>query len=86
MSAISAQLPRQLTPWFATAAVVSWTVAFWQAAPRLMAGPLCASPQDAFAFAGHCPACFVAAGFTLATLASLAAEFRIGRTHSRAQA
>ncbi len=86
MSAICAQLSRQLTPWFATASVVSWTVAFWQATPRLMAGPLCASPQDAFAFAGHCPACFVAAGFTLATLASLAAEFRFGRAHTRAQA
>jgi hypothetical protein len=44
--------------------------------PRLLAGPICTSQQDAFSFAGHCPACFVAAAFTLALMVQLAARYR----------
>jgi hypothetical protein len=73
MPAMSAPLHRQLTPWLAAASLVSWGVALWQSLPRLMAGPLCTSNNDLFAFAGHCPACFVAAGFTAALAVSLAA-------------
>jgi hypothetical protein len=54
------------------AALAAWSVALFQALPRLMAGPICSARSDMFSFAGHCPACFVAAGFTLVFLASLA--------------
>lgn len=60
-----------ISAWLALAAAASWMVALWQALPRLTAGPICSSSQDAWAFAGHCPACFVGAAFTLAFLASL---------------
>lgn len=53
-------------------ALSAWLVAYVVALPRLLAGPLCASPRDAFTLAGHCPACGVAAALTLAFVASLA--------------
>ncbi|MFY8208812.1 MAG: hypothetical protein ACOVOE_05680 [Caulobacter sp.] len=62
-------LVRNSVPFTAALTLVSWAVALGEAAPRLLAGPLCTSSQDSWAFAGHCPACYVAAGFTLATLA-----------------
>lgn len=68
----------QITLGLAVAALASWGVALWQALPRLLAGPLCSSPQDAFSLAGHCPACFVAAFLTLAFLARLTITARTG--------
>lgn len=56
----------------AVTALVSWSLAFWQMTPRLMAGPLCSSGQDIAVFAGHCPACPAAVLSTLALLTSLA--------------
>lgn len=47
-------------------AVVAWSIAAGQALPRLLAGPLCSSRQDTWILAGHCPACFIAAGLTIA--------------------
>ena len=67
---------RHLTSLLAVAALVSWAVALQQALPRLLAGPICSSSQDTWAFAGHCPACFVAAGLTVAFLGSLAVSLR----------
>lgn len=61
-------LVRNSAPLAGALALVSWAVALGEAAPRLLTGPLCASSQDAWAFAGHCPACYVAAGFTMATI------------------
>ncbi|MDG2521816.1 hypothetical protein P7B02_09705 [Caulobacter segnis] len=81
---MSAPLHRQLTPWLAAASLVSWGVALWQSLPRLMAGPICTSNNDLFAFAGHCPACFVAAGFTAALAVNLVADGL--RTQKAAQA
>jgi len=52
-------------------ASVGWATAFIQALPRLTAGPLCTTRDDVFALAGHCPACFVAAGLSLAFLGSV---------------
>lgn len=66
------------------AALVSWATALAQAMPRLLAGPLCSSRADAFSFAGHCPACYVAAAFTLAFLGALVMDAR-GRLAPRAQ-
>lgn len=59
------------------AALTSWAFALAQAMPRLLAGPLCSSRNDAWSFAGHCPACFVAVGFSLAFVGVLAAEKRV---------
>jgi hypothetical protein len=50
----------------------SWTVALWQAMPRLLAGPICSAAQDNWVLAGHCPACAVAVLSTLGLLAHLA--------------
>lgn len=61
---------------FGGAAAISWAFALVQAAPRLLAGPLCSSSNDVWSLAGHCPACFVAAGFTLASLSLFAADQR----------
>lgn len=68
------------------AAIASWAVAVGQALPRLMAGPLCTSQQDAWALAGHCPACFAAVGFTLAFVTSLALQRRRARALARVAA
>jgi len=76
MPATTAPFPNLLTPALATGALASWSVALVQALPRLLAGPLCTSRQDGLAFAGHCPACFVAAAFTLALMVHLVARFR----------
>ena len=56
---------RLIAPLLGAIALVAWTIAIGQALPRLMAGPLCSSRQDAWALAGHCPACFVAAVLTV---------------------
>lgn len=64
---------RLIAPFAGATALVAWTIALAQALPRLMAGPLCSSRQDAFALAGHCPACFVAAALSVIFLASLVA-------------
>ncbi|ATC31979.1 hypothetical protein CA606_06210 [Caulobacter vibrioides] len=61
-------LVRNSAPLFGALALVSWAVALGEAAPRLLTGPLCTSSQDAWAFAGHCPACYVAAGLTIAAI------------------
>lgn len=61
-------LVRNSAPLAGALALVSWAVALGEAAPRLLTGPLCTSSQDAWAFAGHCPACYVAAGLTLAAM------------------
>jgi hypothetical protein len=53
------------------AALVAWLVALQQALPRLMAGPICSTGQDVWAFGGHCPACYVAALLSVAFVASL---------------
>jgi hypothetical protein len=63
----------------AVAALVSWGAALWQAAPRLMAGPLCSSAQDMSVLAGHCPACPAALLVSLALLTSLALRWREAR-------
>jgi len=63
----------------AVATLVSWGVALWQAAPRLMAGPICSSAQDASVLAGHCPACPAALLISLALLSSLALRWRDAR-------
>lgn len=74
MPAAIERLFRQSPPWLAAAALASWSVALWQALPRLMAGPLCSASSDTFSLAGHCPACFVAAFLSLTFLASLGAR------------
>ena len=69
-------MARNSAPFAGALALVSWAIALGEAAPRLLTGPLCASSQDAWAFAGHCPACYIAAGFTLATMALVIARNR----------
>lgn len=63
---------RFIAPFTGATALVAWTIALAEAMPRLMAGPLCSSSQDAWSLAGHCPACFVAAGLTVACGISIA--------------
>lgn len=58
-------MSRLIAPLLGATALVAWTIAISQALPRLMAGPLCSSRQDAWALAGHCPACFAAAALTV---------------------
>ncbi len=70
----------------AVTALVSWGVALWQAAPRLMAGPICSSAQDMSVLAGHCPACPAALLISLALLSSLALRWRDARRLSPARA
>jgi hypothetical protein len=62
---------RFIAPFAGATALVAWAIALAQALPRLMAGPLCSSRQDAWSLAGHCPACFVAAGLTVLCAMSL---------------
>lgn len=62
---------RFIAPFAGATALVAWAIALAQALPRLMAGPLCSSRQDAWSMAGHCPACFVAAGLTVLCAMSL---------------
>ena len=61
-------LVRNSVPLSGALALVSWAIALGEAAPRLLTGPLCTSAQDSWAFAGHCPACYVAVGMTLTAL------------------
>lgn len=61
-------LVRNSVPLSGALALVSWAIALGEAAPRLLTGPLCTSAQDSWAFAGHCPACHVAVGMTLAAV------------------
>lgn len=61
-------LVRKRAPLVGALALVSWAIALGEAAPRLLTGPLCTSSQDGLAFAGHCPACYVAAGLTIAAI------------------
>lgn len=56
---------RLIVPLLGATALVAWSIALGQALPRLLAGPLCSSRQDGWMLAGHCPACFVAAGLTI---------------------
>lgn len=70
----------------AVATLVSWGLALWQAAPRLMAGPICSNAQDMSVLAGHCPACPVALLAGLALLTSLALRWRDVRRLSPVQA
>lgn len=65
------ELFRYVPPVTGLAAVAAWFIALQQAMPRLLAGPLCSSQQDTWVFAGHCPACYVAALLTIAFLTSL---------------
>lgn len=67
---------RHLSSLLCAAALASWLIALQQALPRLLAGPICSSSQDSWAFAGHCPACFVAAGLTVAFLTSVVMGLR----------
>lgn len=69
-------LARNSVPLAGALALVSWAVALGEAAPRLLTGPLCVSSQDAWAFAGHCPACYVAVGFTLVAVGVAMARHR----------
>lgn len=62
------------------AAVVAWAIALQQSLPRMLAGPICSTRGDAFVFAGHCPACYVAAALSIAFVASL---FFAGRQTQR---
>jgi len=63
---------RFIAPFAGATALVAWAIALAQALPRLMAGPLCSSRQDAWSLAGHCPACYVAAALTVLCGISLA--------------
>ena len=73
-------LVRNSAPLAGALALVSWAVALGEAAPRLLTGPLCTSSQDAWAFAGHCPACYVATALTL-----MALSLAMGRRRKRAR-
>ncbi|HJV40487.1 hypothetical protein [Caulobacter sp.] len=74
------ELFRYVPPVTGLAALAAWFIALQQAMPRLLAGPLCSSQQDTWAFAGHCPACYVAALLTIVFLTSLIAA---GKEHGR---
>lgn len=65
------ELSRHIPSATGLAALVAWLIAFQQALPRLMAGPICSTRQDMWAFGGHCPACYVAALLSIAFVASL---------------
>ncbi|MDR7229777.1 hypothetical protein J2X45_000840 [Caulobacter sp. BE264] len=69
-------LVRNSVPLAGALAFVSWAVALGEAAPRLLTGSLCTSSQDAWAFAGHCPACYVAVGFTMVAVGLAMARLR----------
>lgn len=76
------EFSRHLPSATGVAALVAWAVALQQSLPRMLAGPICSARGDAFVFAGHCPACYVAAALSIAFLASL---FFAGR-HTRREA
>lgn len=66
------------------AALVAWAIALQQSLPRMLAGPICSTRGDAFVFAGHCPACYVAAALSIAFVASLFFAGRQTRGEARA--
>lgn len=66
------------------AALVAWAIALQQSLPRMLAGPICSTRGDAFVFAGHCPACYVAAALSIAFLASLFLASRQTERQARA--
>lgn len=74
MSPVSVRAWRNLQKLLGLTTVISWALALWQAAPRLMAGPLCTAAQDPLGLAGpHCPACIVAVLSSLALVIALMA-------------
>jgi transposase len=68
---------RRISIALAVAALSSGVVAAWQAAPRLMAGPLCASRRD---LAAQYPAAAVALGLSVVFLLSLIPAWPRART------
>jgi len=78
------ELYRHLPSATGVAALVAWAVAFQQSLPRMLAGPICSSAQDSWVFAGHCPACYVAALLSVAYLGSLLLAGQQTRRHARA--
>lgn len=77
MSAKVQSVLRQITPVLGLCSILAGEVAIWQALPRLTAGPLCSSAQDIAVLAGHCPACYLAAGLTTAFLTSALVSHRL---------
>jgi hypothetical protein len=78
------ELSRHLPSATGLAALVAWAVALQQSLPRMLAGPICSTSGDAFVFAGHCPACYVAAALSIAFVASLFFAGRQTRGEARA--
>jgi hypothetical protein len=78
------ELSRHLPSATGLAALVAWAIALQQSLPRMLAGPICSARGNAFVFAGHCPACFVAAALSIAFLASLLLAGRQTRREARA--
>ncbi|MFC4444035.1 hypothetical protein [Caulobacter henricii] len=76
MPDLTAQIWGKTQTALAAVAVFSWGVALWQAAPRLLAGPICSSAQDLSVLAGHCPACPATVLASLALMTSLALRWR----------
>jgi hypothetical protein len=78
------ELSRHLPSATGLAALIAWAVALQQSLPRMLAGPICSTRADAWAFAGHCPACYVAVALSIAFLASLFFASRQTRQNARA--
>lgn len=76
-------LSRHLPAATGLAALVAWAIALQQSLPRMLAGPICSARGDMFVFAGHCPACYVAAALSIAFLASLFLASRRARDDAR---
>lgn len=76
MPDLTAQIWGKTQTTLAAVAVFSWGVALWEAAPRLLAGPICSSAQDLSVLAGHCPACPAAIMASVALMTSLALRWR----------
>ena len=76
---------RRIPPIIGVAALFGWLIAYAEAMPRLAAGPLCTSRDDLLSFAGHCPACGVAALLSLAFVASVAATRHVSPVRVRAR-
>lgn len=78
------EFSRHLPSATGVAALVAWAIALQQSLPRMLAGPICSARGDAFVFAGHCPACYVAAALSIAFVASLFLAGRQPRREARA--
>ena len=76
MPALPEHVLRRAPPIIGAAALFGWLIAYVEAMPRLAAGPLCTSRNDLLSFAGHCPACGVAAFLTVAFVVSVAMKAR----------